>query len=207
VINLYNAQGAMVGSVGTDDYSEGGLVLFDRFGAPRLLHWVSPDSNGQIVLFDAGSLPGLILDASGGVTTARADVAEHFAASEAGIPAGSVVSIDPGRPGRMRMADTPYDPRVAGVAAGANGYLPGMTLGATPGRENPVAVTLTGTVYCRVTNAGGAIRAGDLLTTSSVPGHAMRVTDHAAARGAILGKAMEPAEGESSLILILASLQ
>jgi hypothetical protein len=68
-------------------------------------------------------------------------------------------------------------------------------------------VTLTGTVYCRASNVNGPIRAGDLLTTSSVSGHAMRVTDVAAAHGAILGKALQDLEGERGLVMIRASLQ
>jgi hypothetical protein len=62
-------------------------------------------------------------------------------------------------------------------------------------------------VYCLATNANGAIRAGDLLTTSAVPGHAMKATERAAAQGAILGKAMEDLKGDRGLILALASLQ
>jgi hypothetical protein len=66
---------------------------------------------------------------------------------------------------------------------------------------------LTGTAYCLATNANGAIKAGDLLTTSAVPGHAMKVTDYEAARGAILGKALEDLKGDKGHVLILASLQ
>jgi hypothetical protein len=73
--------------------------------------------------------------------------------------------------------------------------------------EGRQAVTLSGTAYCLASNANGAIKAGDLLTTSGVPGHAMKVTDYEAARGAILGKALEDLKGDKGHVLILASLQ
>jgi len=53
----------------------------------------------------------------------------------------------------------------------------------------------------------GAIRPGDLLTTSSTPGHGMKVTDHAQAQGAIIGKAMSALEKGKGLVLVLVSLQ
>jgi hypothetical protein len=45
-------------------------------------------------------------------------------------------------------------------------------------------VALTGRVYVQADTSNGAIKPGDLLTTSTTPGHAMKVTDHvrAAAR-------------------------
>jgi hypothetical protein len=71
--------------------------------------------------------------------------------------------------------------------------------------ERPVA--LTGRVYCRATAANGPIEPGDLLTTSSLPGHCMRVDDPSQAQGAILGKAMGSLEKGEGLILILVGLQ
>jgi hypothetical protein len=69
--------------------------------------------------------------------------------------------------------------------------------------------------YCSVVTLGaykaikadagfGAIRAGDLLTTSSHAGYAMRVTDKAAASGAIIGKALSSlASGTGSVTVIV----
>ena len=53
----------------------------------------------------------------------------------------------------------------------------------------------------------GPIRAGDLLTTSTVSGHAMRATDNGRVHGAIVGKALDDLHGERGLVMILASLQ
>jgi len=118
-----------------------------------------------------------------------------------------VVAIDPAAAGKMVAASRPYDRRVAGVVSGANDYRPGITLRADDSVKNAVPVTLTGTVYCLASDVNGPIHAGDLLTTSSIPGHAMRVTDVGAAHGAIVGKALEDLKGDRGLVMILASLQ
>jgi len=56
--------------------------------------------------------------------------------------------------------------------------------------------------------SAGAVRPGDLLTTSDTPGHAMKVLDHARATGAVIGKAMSSLEsGERGLVLVLVNLQ
>ena len=49
----------------------------------------------------------------------------------------------------------------------------------------------------------GAIHAGDLLTTSSNPGYAMKVTDKLAAMGAVIGKALGNLESGTGTIPIL----
>ena len=59
----------------------------------------------------------------------------------------------------------------------------------------------------------GTISPGDLLTTSSTPGHAMKaepVTIEGVeiyAPGTILGKALEPLEEGTGVILVLVTLQ
>jgi hypothetical protein len=53
----------------------------------------------------------------------------------------------------------------------------------------------------------GAIKPGDLITTSDTPGHGMKVSDHAQAQGAIIGKAMSPLASGKGLVLVLVSLQ
>ena len=69
-------------------------------------------------------------------------------------------------------------------------------------------VALAGRVYCNVDAGEHGIEPGDLLTTSSTPGHAMKAEDRRRAHGAILGKAMEPLKrGERGMILVLVTLQ
>jgi hypothetical protein len=68
-------------------------------------------------------------------------------------------------------------------------------------------VALTGRVYVLADAANGAIKPGDLLTTSATVGHAMKVSDHARASGAILGKAMSGLEQGRGMVLVLVTLQ
>jgi hypothetical protein len=136
-----------------------------------------------------------------------ADIAEPFQMSHANIPKGSVVVIDEKTPGQLRLSTDPYDTHVAGIVSGANGINPGLSLrqeGALDGGQN---VALTGRVYVRADGNNGAIKPGDLLTTSSTPGHAMKVTDHARAQGAILGKAMSGLKEGNGMVLVLVTLQ
>ncbi len=175
-------------------------------GAIRGQADVSASGSGRIVLFSSAGTPRVFVDGDSGMTTAGADLAERFPVATDSVEPGSVLVIDPEQAGRLSVSNRPYDPRVAGVAAGARDYKPGITLGSN-GEAGRVAVTLSGTVYCRVSAENGKIRAGDLLTSAKTPGHAMRVTDFDAARGAILGKAMQDLEGETGMLLVLASLQ
>jgi hypothetical protein len=139
-----------------------------------------------------------------------ADLSEQFEISTSAddlIAPGSIVCIDPERPGELRVSDRAYDPTVAGIISGAGGVKPGMLMGqrGTPADgQHPVA--LTGRVYCKVDASHGAIKPGDLITTSPTPGHGMRA-DSARASGAILGKAMTPLGEGRGLVLVLVSLQ
>jgi hypothetical protein len=144
--------------------------------------------------------------------TGGADIAEPFdiaPAADIAPDPGMVVAIDPATPGALVVCSRAYDRTVAGIISGAGGVNPGMTLaqkGSIADGEHPVA--LTGRVYCHVdAEAGGAVVPGDLLTTSNTPGHAMKVTDHTQASGAIIGKAMTSLKQGRGLVLVLVSLQ
>ena len=99
-------------------------------------------------------------------------------------------------------------PPFAGVISGAGGVQPGMMIGqegTLADGEHPVA--LTGRVYVWVDATRGAIKPGDLLTTSPTPGHAMKVANPARAQGAIIGKAMTGLKAGKGLVLVLVTLQ
>jgi hypothetical protein len=66
---------------------------------------------------------------------------------------------------------------------------------------------MLGKVFCKVDATQGPIGVGDLLTTSSVVGHAMRADDHARSFGAVIGKALRPLQEGLGLIPILVALQ
>lgn len=134
------------------------------------------------------------------------DYAEGFDVSDhKQIAPGAVLVIDSNNPGKLRMSDRPYDSRVAGIVAGANGMGSGVRLGAD---QFDWDVALAGRVYCKVDASYGAVSPGELLTTSPNPGYAMLVKDYTRAQGAILGKAMQSlSEGEKGEILVLVTLQ
>ncbi len=134
------------------------------------------------------------------------DYAEGFDVStEADIEPGTVLVIDPMNAGELAVSTQAYDSKVAGIVAGANNLGSGVRLGAGQYEQD---VALAGRVYCKVDATGGPIEPGDLLTTSSLHGYAMKATDRGRAPGAILGKAMEalPA-GSRGKILVLVTLQ
>jgi hypothetical protein len=159
-------------------------------------------TNPQAQLDVAGMTRTTVLQITGG-----SDLAEPFEASEA-IKPGMVVAIDPERPGRLRIAGKAYDHTVAGIVSGANGINPGLTMGQQgTAADGSLPLALTGRVYCWADASNGPISPGDLLTSSSTPGHAMKVTDYAKAHGAIIGKAMTGLAQGKGLVLVLVTLQ
>jgi hypothetical protein len=134
------------------------------------------------------------------------DYAEGFdVADETSVAPGTVLVIDPAHPGELATSRAAYDRKVAGIVAGANGLGSGVRLGC---EQFDLDVALAGRVYCSVDATKEAVQPGDLLTTSDLPGHAMKVVDRERAQGAILGKAMQPLEkGRKGQILVLVTLQ
>ena len=168
------------------------------------------DSGSRTITIDAdysgeGRIITEVLQITGG-----ADLSEQFdiSTSSAAVKPGMIVSIDPNAVGMLRISDKAYDPAVAGVVSGAGGVKPGMLMGqigSVADGAHPVA--LSGRVYCLVDADYGAIKPGDLITTSNTPGHGMIATDHDRARAAVIGKAMSPLDEGKGLILVLVNLQ
>ena len=68
-------------------------------------------------------------------------------------------------------------------------------------------MALVGKASCKVDAQYAQIEVGDLLTTSSTAGHAMKADDPQKAFGAVLGKALRPLQEGQGLIPILIALQ
>jgi hypothetical protein len=194
---FYQADGGIGVIVDGESSGAGHLTIYGTNGS-AVITLDGQDANGN------GRVVTQVLQITGG-----SDLSENFnVRAETAPQAGMVVSIDAAHPGELRLSASPYDRTVAGVISGAGGVSTGMLMGqkGTPADgRHPVA--LTGRVYCQADASGGAIQPGDLLTTSATPGHAMKVTDHARAQGAIIGKAMTSLEQGKGLVLVLVSLQ
>jgi hypothetical protein len=197
------------GLVRTRDEADHTMALLGSGEGGGFLHLYRDDGIATVMLdaddANRGRVTTQVLQITGG-----SDLSEKFDIEPAnGVPEpGMVVCIDPENPTRLALSQAAYDRAVAGVISGAGGVRPGMLMsqpGSVADGRHPVA--LTGRVYCWVDASYGAIRPGDLLTTSATPGHAMKVTEHERANGAILGKAMTTLEQGTGLVLVLVSLQ
>ncbi|MBV9672635.1 MAG: hypothetical protein JO076_07395 [Verrucomicrobia bacterium] len=137
--------------------------------------------------------------------TGGQDCAERFDVLDAKkCDPGSVMTIDDS--GALVRCHSKYDRRVVGVISGAGNLRPGIIFDST-GTEGRVPIALLGTVFSKAVADDASIAVGDLLTTSDVPGHAMKAADPSRAVGAIIGKALEPLPSGIGLIRILIALQ
>jgi outer membrane protein assembly factor BamB len=129
-----------------------------------------------------------------------ADIAEYVRVSEP-VEAGEVVEMDPIHAGFYRKSRAPHSRLTGGVIATA----PGMTLGGPKDKSQEVTalLALVGVVPVKVTAENGSIRPGDLLTTSSTRGYAMRCNDPQRCEGTLLGKALEFLPAGQGLIKML----
>jgi hypothetical protein len=128
------------------------------------------------------NLKGIVSTLSGGF-----DVAEEYQTNDTSIESGDVIVLDPSNPGFITKSSTPYQSSVMGIVT----TNPGLTLGdETVGTWRKIA--LNGHVPVKVSTENGPIAIGDFLTTSSVPGIAMKATED----GTVIGKAMDNYSGD-----------
>ena len=225
-LNLYDGGGIVV----EENDGTSGVVIGGGIGGYQRLYqsdgnygiYLDGDSGGagRIQVYDAAGSVTITLDGDYGgdgriITdeleiTGGSDLSEQFDIDglSQDVEPGMIVCIDAANPGKLTVSSKAYDRKVAGVVSGANGVKPGLLMGQTGTvADGEYAVALTGRVYCKVDAGQGAIEPGDLITTSDVLGHGMRVADHGQAQGAIIGKAMTPLAEGQGLVLVLVSLQ
>jgi len=240
------ANGLVVqGNVGIGDYNpsyklsvEGGdiaiqatekVILDSNLNGDSYLTYDSGNSwvevwvdNNEGARFTSGG--GLSLDAHSGTGPACIvlfDIAEEIPVLGEDIEGGDVVVIDEDNDITVRKSTTAYDTKVAGVISTTPAYLIEVFNDESYGE--PLA--LAGRVRCKVDASYGEIKRGDLLTTSPVPGHAMKFelldVDNAnnfeelkeinkendRRRRSVLGKALEPLESGRRQIMVLVTLQ
>jgi hypothetical protein len=140
------------------------------------------------------------------VSLGGGDCAEDFdVALVAAAEPGTVMCLD--AEGNLRPCSSDYNKKVAGVISGAGSYRPGLVLDRREGASDRAPLALIGKVYCKVDADRFPIEVGDLLTTSSTPGHAMKAEDPMKSFGAVLGKALQRIASGRALIPILVALQ
>jgi hypothetical protein len=172
--------------------NDGNFVITDvQSGYTKLI--IHPGASGAV------AVP--VLQITGG-----SDLAEPFPIAET-LEEGTVVIIDENDPGNLIKSNQPYDKKVAGIVSGAGGIEPGLTLKQEGVMEGTQNIALSGRVYVKATAENGAIKPGDRLTTSSIPGHAMKATDDVLCPGSVIGKAMSSLEEGEGLVLVLVNLQ
>jgi len=132
--------------------------------------------------------------------TKNGDLAEWVPVTEEPKP-GHVLEIDPEGIGQYRLARGPCSVSVAGVVS----TTPGMVLGSRfeALSEDQALLALLGVVPVKVSDEGGPITIGDLLTVSSTPGYAMRWDPDSGQPCALVGKALESLHEGSGKIKIL----
>ena len=143
------------------------------------------------VVSSMGNIFGNGLDAFGG-----ADLAEYYY-SNTPLEAGDVVAIQPDQPAGIGKSESRYQKNLLGVVS----TNPGLTLG--PVAENAYPIALSGRIPVKITDENGPIRVGDLLTSSSRPGYAMRATS----AGAVIGRVLNEPEAMTSCDVALPDIE
>ncbi len=118
-----------------------------------------------------------------------ADVAEMYQTNDFSVEAGHLVSIDPQIAVGVKKSEGAYDKNIVGVISTAAGLTLNEGLN-SPGNEVKVALAGQAPVY--VTTENGPISAGDYITSSSIPGIAMKATK----AGPVVGRAMTNFDGD-----------
>jgi hypothetical protein len=143
------------------------------------------------------------ITADGAIAAKYQDVAEWVDAVE-DLPPGTVVAADPDSVNKVRRSQRAYDPAVLGVVS----TQPGILLGDEG--EGKVAVAQSGRVLVQVDARTGAIKPGDLLVASDIPGVAMVSKPGKGGfhrPGTIIGKALQGLATGRGAILVLITLQ
>jgi hypothetical protein len=155
-----------------------------------------------------------------GAYTGPADFAEMMPAASGNnaYGAGDVLIIAPD--GKLALSDRANATNLAGVysaflddAATTEIAAHGIGSYGASSQSQRVAVALVGIVPVKVTDENGPIHPGDLLTTSSSPGHAMRARSvvingvEIYPTGTILGKALEAWGHGDGVIQVLVTLR
>jgi hypothetical protein len=114
---------------------------------------------------------------------------------------GDVLAIGPD--GQLSASTEPYQSSVVGVYSTRPSYVGGA---ANLGKEGYAPLAVVGLVPVKASAENGPIAPGDLLVSSSTPGHAMKAGSSPPV-GTVVGKALEGLDEGSGMIQMLVMLQ
>src|SRR5215469_8424042 len=176
---------------------------FTNFAGGNILRGVN---NSTVVFRVDGN--GTVF-ANGGFQPGGADFAESMAVigDRNVYGAGDLLVIDTERERKLALSQGPYSTLVAGIYSTKPGMLGSTKKADEAGAKDEIPLAVVGIVPCKVTAENGAIRPGDLLVTSSLPGHAMKGTDRSRMMGAVVGKSLGSLELGTGVIQVLVTLQ
>jgi hypothetical protein len=199
---LHVSTEARIGFLATPhmDLSTNTINAFSANNTPAALN-LNSQVNGEVFLAMNGTAHVRVLQVHG------ADLAEKFPFTGEKPQPGMVVMIDADNPGTLEIAHGEYNTHVAGIVSGANGLPAGTILGNLPNSEDHPAIALSGRVWVYADASNGPIKAGDKLTTSATPGHAMKATDRDRSDGSVIGKAMTELPEGRGMVLVLVNLK
>lgn len=121
---------------------------------------------------------------------------------------GDVLVLDPAHPGKFLKSNSRYSKLVAGIYSTKPGLVGRRQTTTDPKlKAAEVPMAMVGIVPTKVTAENGPITIGDLLVTSSTPGHAMKGDDGTLPTGTVIGKAMGNLKSGTGVIEVLVSLQ
>jgi hypothetical protein len=189
--------------------SPGAVVALLRSHDPAgnvIIGQVGPDESAVNVFRVDGTGKGFF---DGGTQTGGADFAESvaIAGAKSHYEPGDLMMVDASANRQLTLAAQPYSTLVAGIYSTKPGVLATTRNTDDAGLQAEVPLAVVGIVPCKASAENGPIERGDLLVTSSTPGHAMKGTDRNRMLGAVVGKALEPLREGKGVIQVLVTLQ
>lgn len=146
----------------------------------------------------AGASAPITLDAGVKVVAYKlggADLAEVYYSADSTVEEGDVVALDGTGVSQVSKANKKYQKNVLGIIS----TKPGLVMGEADGTGKAVIVGLSGRVPVKVTDKNGAVKAGDFLTASDIPGVAMRATG----AGQVIGQALTDDMGTGKVMVFI----
>jgi hypothetical protein len=114
------------------------------------------------------------INAAGSINASGADYAEYFATKDENLAPGELLTIDKITEKYVKRTDSSYDGDIVGAVSLKPAFVGNDIEWSST--TNSVLVALMGQVKVRVSLENGPIEIGDKITSSSIPGTAMKAT-------------------------------